>query len=288
MPRLLMAAVHTFWAFRTKTRHAASLPVIWDVTQNGISYAACAYIQHRLATHLSFSGELNMCFRGLHCLIAVMSLAISACTQTSSQYASTSSSSISSSPRPFFGGERHLQDSPVGALYQNSAFAHGYRHGYEQGFHAGDVDVHMGRTVQVVPKSKDGSRDYSAMFGSKLLFQEGYQAGLRSGYNDAILGLEFRASERIRSVASGLNPVLSPSRRSYFDEGFADGFKSSHSSGAPVERVTAEYVEQYCRTTISGLHGLEYCSGFSRGYMLGIADAPATGDKIASTTNSHP
>ena len=228
-----------------------------------------------------------MSFRGLHCLIAVIVLAISACAQTSSQYAPTSLPAVSSAPGAFFGGERHLQDSPVGALYQNSAFAHGYRHGYEQGFHTGDVDVHMGRTVQVAPKSKDCSRDYSATFGSKLLFQEGYQSGFRSGYNDAILGLEFRASERIRSVAVGLNLFLAASRRSSFDEGFANGFRSSHSSGAPVERVTADYVEQYCRTTASGLHGLEYCSGFSRGYILGIAEAPTMTDKIASTKNSR-
>jgi len=228
-----------------------------------------------------------MSFRGLHCLIAVVLLAISVRAQTSSQYAPTSLPPISSASGPFFGGERHLQDSPVGALYQISAFAHGYRHGYEQGFHAGDGDVHMGRTVRVAPKSKDGIRDYSATFGSKQLFQEGYQAGFRSGYNDAILGLEFRASERIRSVAAGLNLSLSASRRSSFDEGFANGFRSSHSSGAPVERVTAEYVEQYCRTSASGLHGLEYCSGFSRGYILGIADVPTVTDKIASTINSR-
>jgi hypothetical protein len=120
------------------------------------------------------------------------------------------------------------------------------------------------------------------MFGSRQLFEEGYQAGFRSGYNDAIRGLEFRASERISGVATGLNAILSPSRRSYFDEGVARGFKSSQSSEAPVDRVTAGYVEQYCRKTASGLP-LEYCSGFSRGYMLGIADAPARTIKIAGT-----
>jgi len=232
-----------------------------------------------------------MFYRELYFLIAVPLLAISVCAQTSSQYAASSSPAIPSSSKPFFGGDKHFQDTPVGTLYQDSAFAHGYRHGYEQGFHSGDVDVHMGRTVRAVPELKEyrqGFREYSDTFGSKQLFQEGYQAGFVSGYNDAILGLEFRASERIRSVAAGLNPILSPNRRSYFDEGFANGFMSSQSSGAPVERVTAEYVEQYCRRTTSGLRGLEYCSGFGRGYMLGMADAQAATDKIASTKHSRP
>jgi len=249
-----------------------------------------AYIQQPAGAHLIFPGELKMSCRRLLFLIALPLLAIPVCAQTSSQYTSASSPAVSSSSRSSFGGDRHFQDTPVGSLYQSSAFAHGYRHGYERGFHVGDTDVHMGRAARVIPKLKEyqpAMQEYSVIFGSRQLFQEGYQAGFSSGYNDAISGLEFRASERISNAASGLNAVLSPSRRSYFDEGFANGFRSSHSDGAPVERVTADYVEQYCRNVRSGSHPLEYCSGFSRGYMLGIADAPAKTVKIVGTGNSR-
>lgn len=228
--------------------------------------------------------------RKLYFLIAATLLAISACAQTSSQFSSAWLPAIPLSSMPSSGGDRHLQGTPSGVLYQNSAFAHGYRHGYDQGFHLGDVGIHMGRTARVVSKFKQyqqGIREYSVMFGSRQLFQEGYQAGFRSGYNDAMSGLEFRASESISGVATGLNAISSPIRRSYFDEGVACGFKSSQLSEAPVDRVTAAYVEQYCRKTASGLQPLEYCSGFSRGYMLGIADAPARTIKIAGTQTSR-
>lgn len=118
-------------------------------------------------------------------------------------------------------------------------------------------------------------------FGSKQPFQDGYLAGFRSGYDDASVGLEFRATERARMASAGLQEVLSPTRRGHFDEGFAGGYKSSQLRNAPVERMTSDYVEQYCRKTRSGPYSLEYCSGFGRGYMLGISSTPA--DRLASS-----
>lgn len=224
--------------------------------------------------------------RNLGRLFAVAALAVSACAQTSSQFTSLPLSSAATYSRAFSMNEQHLQATPSGALCANSAFAHGYRHGYDQGFHVGDLDVHMGREATIVIKAREyqqGGREYNNAFGSKQLFQEGYQAGFRGGYIDAITGLEYRVSDRTRIAASGMVDVLPPGRRIYFDQGFAGGYRSALAHNAPTENVNAEYVEQYCQKTASGSHPLEYCSGFSRGYMLGMFNAPPTAAKVASS-----
>jgi hypothetical protein len=223
------------------------------------------------------------------CVCAVVAtLAIPALAQSSSQFSSlTPSPSVASSRWPV-AGERHLQDSVTGALLADSAFAHGYRHGYDEGFHAGDLDIHMGRSDRVsagLKESRPAARDYNNAFGSKQMFDEGYQAGFRGGYSDAMAGFEYRASKRTREAAEGL-AILPPSRRKFFDEGFAGGYKSAQTHDAPVSGVTSAYVEQYCDKTLSRSHPLEYCSGFSRGYMLGMFNAPTPADKVASSQSS--
>jgi len=208
--------------------------------------------------------------------------------QKSTEFTSSPLPSVSN-VRSFVANERHLQATAFAALYANSAFAHGYRHGYEEGFHTGDLDLHMGRDVRIILKSKEyqqqGRREYNLAFGSKQLFQDGYQAGFRSGYTDAISGAEFRASDRIRALSTGLT-VLPPTRRSHFDNGFAEGFKSARSADAPKQGINSDYVEQYCHSIATGPYALEYCSGFGRGYMLGAFDAPPAIAKIVdSKTN---
>jgi hypothetical protein len=209
--------------------------------------------------------------------------------QTSTDFTSIAVPSVSNT-RSFVPNERHLRGMPLAALYANSAFAHGYRHGYEQGFHVGDLDLHMGREGRISLQAKEyqqGHREYNVGFGSKQSFEEGYHAGLRSGYADAVSGLEFRASERIRALAAGLD-VLPPTRRSHFDIGFSDGFKSAHSTNAPHDRITFEYVEQYCHKIASGPYAPEYCSGFSRGYLLGTFNSQSSTSKIAASQANRP
>jgi hypothetical protein len=126
---------------------------------------------------------------------------------------------------------------------------------------------------------------YSPDYGSKQLFEDGYNAGFTRGYVDAFSGLEFRAVDQAKCSAAGLSEVLPPTRRHYFDEGFAGGFRSSQLQNAPVEGMSLDYLQQYCRTTTSGPYALEYCSGFSRGYMLG-ASVPRNLTKLADSQSS--
>lgn len=170
--------------------------------------------------------------------------------------------------------ERHLQPTAVGALFTDSAFAHGFRHGYEKGFHWGDLDLQMGRIVPGVPfpqiRPKRPS-EYKKIFGSEKSFHEGYTAGFENGYSDAASGLTFRASERLQAAAAGLDEPLPVSERIFFDDGFSRGFGSAQAPNAPNQRITFAYVEQYCRSSQakSLSHPSDYCAGFARGYLLG-------------------
>lgn len=218
-------------------------------------------------------------------LIVTLSCATASVAQSSTQFTSLTAPSAPSR-RSFSANERHIQSETLGTLYANSAFAHGYRHGYEQGFHIGDLDVHMGRNARVVMNLRDygqPSREYHPRFGSKQLFHEGYGAGLRSGYADAISGAEFRVTIREKIAAAGLTDVLPNTRRAHFDDGFAAGYNSAQSQNAPVVHVNAEYVERYCRQTRTDLYSLEYCSGFGRGYMLGISGSSLDPGRITAS-----
>lgn len=209
-------------------------------------------------------------------MLSLMFVPASACLGQAS-FTSLSIPSVSAASRPEAGNERHLQTTSEGSLYANSAFAQGYRHGYDEGFQTGDLDWQMGRSPRTMIANECGRafRQYRPEFGSKRLFELGCQAGFRSGYSDAMTGGEYSMRQRMESASAGLNPdLLPPNRRSHFDEGFASGFRSAESPKAPTQGITADYVERYCRTTASGPYALEYCSGFSRGYLLGIFNAP--------------
>jgi hypothetical protein len=131
----------------------------------------------------------------------------------------------------------------------------------------------MGRDADVVSLPREyrqAPRAYRADFGSRESFDQGYQAGFRGGYSDAITGQEYSLNRRASTAAAGLGTdILPPNRRAHFDQGVASGYASSQSGNAPKHGMTVEYLEQYCRKTASGMYALEYCSGFSRGYLLG-------------------
>lgn len=184
------------------------------------------------------------------------------------------------------GSESHLQPTSVGALFLDSAFAHGYRHGYDQGFHLADLDVHMGRSAQQIPKRefRQAAREFNNSFGSKSRFEQGYQVGLSAGYEDSFAGREYQASERAKLAASGLEDALPPSRRQYFDDGFAGGYASAHVQSVPSKGMTLDYLVQYCQETLLGSHPAEYCSGFSRGFIFG--SSVQTGTESTAVGNS--
>lgn len=219
-------------------------------------------------------------------LVPLILWAIVVTAQNSTEFTSIPLSSSSSHVHWLVGSERHLQPTSVGALFLDSAFAHGYRHGYEQGFHLADLDIHMGRRAQQMTKHnfRQAGHEYNNSFGNKARFQQGYEAGLSVGYADGFAGREYQASERIKLAASGLEDALPPGRREYFDEGFAGGYASAHSERVPATGMTLDYLEQYCQEKLLGSHPAEYCSGFSRGFMFGSSVQSGT----ESTASARP
>jgi len=219
-------------------------------------------------------------------IISVACLIASTIAQTSTKFTSVVRHPPGANTSQFVTNDPHIQSPSLGNLYANSAFAHGYRHGYEQGFHVGDLDIHMGRDLRIATKLKEYNqrgRDFQPSFGSKQLFEEGYEAGFRGGYADSFSGAEFRASERWRVANTGLTDVLPNTRRADFDEGVAAGYKSSQTENAPIDNINAEYVERQCRETTRDIYSLEYCSGFGRGYMLGILGRSPDSTTLASS-----
>lgn len=223
--------------------------------------------------------------RAAYSLIVVFACAGASIAQTSTQFTSLANHSATVNPRSFSANEPHIQSEMLGPLYANSAFAHGYRHGYEQGFHVGDLDIHLGRTGRIAMSSKEYSpagREYRPSFGSRRLFEDGYQAGFHSGYADAVSGGEFRATQRAKTASAGLSEVLPNTRRVHFDEGIEAGYKSAQSQNAPIAHMNLEYVELYCRQSLTSAYSLEYCSGFARGYMLGISGMTSDSSRIVT------
>ena len=221
-------------------------------------------------------------------LVALSFGAVFAAAQNPTDFTSIPLSSSNTRVHWLVGSELHLQPTSVGALFLDSAFAHGYRHGYDQGFHAADLDIHMGRLAQQTTKrdSRQATREFNNSFGNKTRFEQGYRAGLSAGYNDGFSGREYQASERAQLAASGLADALPPSRRQYFDEGFAGGYASAHVQSVSSKGMTLDYLEQYCQEKLLGSHPAEYCSGFSRGFIFGSSVQTGT-ESTALDNSSH-
>lgn len=230
----------------------------------------------------------NMVLAHIFAFMALSVWAAIAAAQNSTDFTSIPLSSSTSHVHWLVGSERHLQPTSTGALLLDSAFAHGYRHGYDEGFHLADLDIHMGRAAQLMTKHdfRQAGHEYNNSFGSKALFHEGYEAGLSAGYADGFAGRDYQASERTKLAASGLEDALPPSRRQYFDEGFAGGYASAHRESFPSKGMTLDYIEQYCHEKLRGSHPSEYCSGFSRGFIFGSSVQSGT-ESTASARSSR-
>lgn len=181
------------------------------------------------------------------------------------------------------GQENHRHEAGSGTLLARSAFAHGYRHGYEAGYHEGNVDINMVRLPRI-KMSQFGKlpRRYEPDFGSRRLFETGFQAGLKAGYTDGYAGNTFRAVDDLRAVAGSLAVESPPgdSNNVYFDRGVAagyhDGFKQAVPRPAPRgKRLNFQLVP--CAPSPAEkdrdmVKRSSYCQGYRRGFVLGYGD----------------
>jgi hypothetical protein len=239
----------------------------------GLNWAA-TYIQSEVPAHHSWR-EAGMSQPLLRIALVITAMGIPALAQQSNLLPNTHTATASSKAQ--FQSERHLLASPAGDLYYDSAFAHGYRHGYEEGFHVGDLDLQMGRNARRLSTIAEYQHDctgFKSSFGAKDLFRRGYREGFHSGYQDAVSGGEFRETEKVAVAAQGINLLLGSAQRAAFDQGFSGGYASATAQLSTSRLVTADYVEQYCQEKLAAgkPYASEYCRGFSRGYLLGLAD----------------
>lgn len=176
--------------------------------------------------------------------------------------------------------EQHLQEAGSAAVLAHSTFAHGYRHGYDEGYHAGNTDINMGRVLRVkLSDLHDVKVGYSSQFGSRSVFDKGFQAGLKAGYSDGYFGRTFRAVENLRAVADSLEQSASPADPShiYFDQGFLTGYNDGYARGgsnnSSVAQIDFHFVS--CAKPAwqpdMATNG-SYCEGYRRGFVLGHAD----------------
>jgi hypothetical protein len=170
----------------------------------------------------------------------------------------------------FTPGERHTTSDPGSALYQRSAFAHGYIHGYELGFHFADLDYHVGRTDRKVEAVHEYRKvpGFHSSFGDKGAFERGYREGFLRGYDDSIHSRTFRAEGAGEVVAGGLKDYAGNNRD--LDAGFADGFIAQRSN---PQNVLA------CRQEPSSA----YCNGFALGAEFAAISTGTAWPFIANT-----
>ncbi len=173
--------------------------------------------------------------------------------------------------------DRHLQ-SPSGALYHKSAYAHGYMHGYEEGFHNGDLDIHMGRGQRVLSQIKAYREcsSYRNEFGDKQYFKLGYQQGFREGYDDAVGGRSFRAISEARRISEGVTASGSLRERD-FDLAFSKGYDSGRDLGyrTDTDHIDEAYTNRVCASRLprsEAKNEAAFCDAFSRGFLLGFFD----------------
>jgi flagellar biosynthesis/type III secretory pathway protein FliH len=164
-------------------------------------------------------------------------------------------------------------------LFVKSSFAHGYMHGYEEGFHAGDLDMQMGRTYREVKIQERYKKPvgYRPQFGDHGLFDEGYHHGYLVGYVDCFSGRNFRAVQLVRGQGA-----IKPEARSdeSFDRAFREGYVSGQKQGLKDGRSKdnlANTLFQCDEATMQSKGGEgeprgSYCQAFSSGYQLGYSD----------------
>lgn len=180
----------------------------------------------------------------------------------------------------------HTTSDPARALYQHSAFAHGFIHGYEQGFHDADLDFHVGRTdrnLDTFPEYRKASGGYRENLGDRNNFQRGYREGFAQGYGDSFHSRRFRAPMVARAAAEHLKDYVGNSKE--LDGGFTAGYLAERSNPQSLPACQAGNSASYCSGFILGA---EFGAGIDTQYSvlgthfsrpLAIAKGPSEPDK---------
>lgn len=166
----------------------------------------------------------------------------------------------------------HVQS---GELFVKSPFAHGYMHGYEEGFHAGDLDLQMGRSYRDVKSQSEYKKitGYRDQYGEKSDFADGYKKGYLVGYTDCFSGRNFRAVQLLTEARESY-PSSSLTVDRNFDRAFRKGYENGQRQGLADGRSMADAQDPVNCPINTSHEGIapEYCVPYRDGYQLGYSD----------------
>jgi hypothetical protein len=146
----------------------------------------------------------------------------------------------------------------------------------------GNTDICVGTLPRTKLKEVRGLKlGYAPQFGPRRIFEQGFHAGLKSGYGDGYYGRQFRAVDSLRAASIALDdsrPTADPAF-AYFDQGFFSGYNEGFERGGSGNSSTAQLdfhfvsCPNFHPAKQSGLPAEKsYCEGYRRGFALGHAD----------------
>ncbi len=170
--------------------------------------------------------------------------------------------------------DSHFDDSPAKALFQQSAWAHGYMHGYESGFHFGNLDLHMARSARnphMVKEYNQASHSYRQGYGDRTEFDCGYRSGFEVGYLDGESGRSFRAATVAQNLASDLDLKVPAKRSKSFDGMMESGYTAGRRSGLSDARAQHNFDPSKARCPEES-KSAPVCDAYQIGYRWGYSD----------------
>ena len=168
--------------------------------------------------------------------------------------------------------DAHFLTPRIALAVHRSAFVHGYLHGYEEGFHQADFDLHMGRVARGEYSHPDSHTGYHREFGSRHMFNSGFQQGFRVGYADGTSGRSFRAFESVVAAAGTFENAENDRPSSAFDEGMRSGYTAGQHQGLEDAREQRQSKPSPACPVNSGRTQKEFCTAYASGFGMGYSD----------------
>ena len=167
--------------------------------------------------------------------------------------------------------DAHFETARIAAIAHRSSFLHGYLHGYEEGFHQADLDLQMGRIARGEYVRERVPNGYRGEFGSKHMYEAGYQKGFEVGFSDGVDGRTFRAIDNV-IAATATTGTQNASAGGTFDDGMRSGYQAGRTQGLTDAREEAAQRPPSACPSHNAKNQQEFCAAFTGGYQLGYSD----------------
>ena len=129
----------------------------------------------------------------------------------------------------------------------------------------------MGRFARGEFSHADSHTGYHREFGSRHVFDSGYQQGFRVGYADGTSGRSFRAFENVVTAGAFENPENDRATDA-FDEGMRSGYTAGQHQGLEDAREQRQSNPSPACPVNSGKTQKEFCTAYASGFGMGYSD----------------